>query len=242
MFINNIMKNKTIFYKIIIFCIIISLNVLNVQADNLIKKTTSTPHKNKTNTQKILKFPAYIFSYNPFISYFVASGYMGDVGTIQMWKITDVYSYKQCLKLTYEPKLNKSKLGWIGMAWQWPANNWGNNPKGGYDLSAAKSMFFFAKGDKGDELIEFKVGGTKGLYGDTEEISTGVIKLNKNWTLYKIDLKDKNLKNIITGFSIILVQNLNINGATFYLDEVYFTDKEAPDNSKLFEYGLPLAK
>ena len=101
---------------------------------------------------------------------------------------------------------------------------------GGYDLSNAKFLFFYARGEKGDEQVEFKMGGISGDYGDSGEAGTGIIKLSKEWMLYKIDLRGKNLKNIIGGFCFMLNSKFNPEGLSFYLSEIYYSHKEQPEN------------
>ena len=41
--------------------------------------------------------------------------------------------------------------GWGGVVWQSPAGDWGDRP-GGYDLTGAKRISFWARGDEGDEV------------------------------------------------------------------------------------------
>ncbi|MDD5066526.1 MAG: hypothetical protein PHF84_05715 [bacterium] len=192
--------------------------------------------------KKILKFPFHVFSYKAYTSYYVVSGYMGDVNCVRLLKIQDTYSYKNSLKLIYNPRYSQANKGWAGLGWQWPPNNWGENKKGGYDLSEAKYLFFWARGVKGDELVEFKIGGAKGPYGDTDEASTGVISLSRKWELYKIDLRGKNLKNVITALTIIVTQQLNPNGLTLYLNEIYYSKKDTPEQTRLFDYSSPVDK
>ncbi len=179
--------------------------------------------------KRIYKYPFYIFSYKRHISYYVLSGYMGDVEDIKVLKIRENYSFKTSLKIIYKPTFKNNNLGWVGVFWQWPPNNWGNKEGGGYDLSKAKYFFFYAKGAKGGELIEFKIGGIKGTYGDSAEISTGIISLTDKWKLYKINLKGYNLKNIIAGFGFLIQAALNPEGCTFYLNDIYYSNKNKPE-------------
>ena len=72
-------------------------------------------------------------------------------------------------------------MGWAGVAWQNPANNWGEFD-GGYNLTKAKKLSFWARGDKGGEIVEFKLGGTAANYPDSENLTTGALTLKNEWT------------------------------------------------------------
>lgn len=206
------------------------------------KEVKAGKKKTEEPLMKIYKYPFPIFSYKEYTSYFVVSGYMGDVKALKLVKVNDTYSFKTCLKISYQPKFQMDSQGWAGIAWQWPPNNWGDNKKGGYDLSDAKFLYFWARGAKGDELVEFKMGGAGGPYGDTDSATSGVIALSKKWQLYRIDLRKKNLKNVITAFTLIFTQALNPNGLTLFLNEIYYSKKETPEQSFLFDYTSPSVK
>lgn len=198
--------------------------------------------KNEFRGLKVKIFPFFVYSYKKYTSYFCLSGYMGDVSDLKVVKKRESYSFKNSLKIVYAPSYEAENKFWVGVFWQYPPNNWGDNDEGGYDISDAKCLFFFAKGQKGGELVEFKVGGIKGPYGDSDEISSGLISLTKSWKLYKIDLQDKDLKNIIGGFSVILQSNLNPDGVTMYLNDIYYSKKDKPENIFFMNYSSPLRK
>ena len=148
---------------------------------------------------------------------FTASGWMGNTGAISMDPAcTDnPHSGSACLKLQYNAPDN-----WGGIAYQSPANDWGDQP-GGYDLTGAKRLSFWARGDAGGEKIEIKVGtiATDKKYHDTSIVAKP-ITLTKNWKKYEIDLGGKDLSVIKTG----LVWSLGGQGkpVTFFLDDVQF--------------------
>lgn len=130
-----------------------------------------------------------------------------------------VFRGASCIKIDYKATGAK---GWAGLQWQFPPNNWGNR-KEGLDLTAKSKLVFFAKGKNGGEKIaEFKVGGIKGQYGDSDVSWIGNIRLTNEWKKYEIQLKDKNLEHIIGGFSLILTKYDNRYGAVVFLDEIYF--------------------
>jgi hypothetical protein len=108
------------------------------------------------------------------------------------------------------------------MYWQYPANNWGG-VDGGFDLSRAKKLTFWARGEKGGERIEeFKVGGIMGEYSDSDTAGIGPVVLDKEWKQYTIDLTGKDLSYIIGGFAWATNLDVNPDGAVFYLDEIKY--------------------
>lgn len=158
-----------------------------------------------------------------FKNHYIPSGWMGDYGDV---KINDAsaekpYSRKTAIKIVYTAQ-KKQGAGWAGIYWQDPANNWGNL-KGGYDLTGAKKLTFWARGEKGGEVVtEFKVGGINGEHSDTVSASIGPVTLTNEWKEYTIDLKDEDLSLVIGGFSFIVGGMENPEGATFYLDDIAF--------------------
>lgn len=128
-----------------------------------------------------------------------------------------------------------NKNNWAGIYWQYPENNWGDNT--GYDLTGATKLTFWARGQKGGEKIEFKVGGVNcppyydsgKSYQDTcGSITTGVITLEDTWQQYEIELADQDLSCIIGGFCWVANNNQNPNGCTFFLDDITY-DKQQLD-------------
>jgi hypothetical protein len=153
---------------------------------------------------------------------FYPTGWIGDSNDMQFdFNYRDKADSRDntCIKIQYKANGNK---GWAGLQWQYPPNNWGNK-KESIDLSKFKKLVFFAKGNSGGERVaEFKIGGIQGQYGDSDVAWIGNIKLSNDWQRYEISLKDKNLKNMIGGFSLILTKYDNRYGCVFYLDDIYF--------------------
>lgn len=158
-----------------------------------------------------------------FKNHFIPSGWMGDVGDIGFSDACTVepQSRRTCIKITYSAE-RKQGAGWAGVYWQDPANNWGSM-KGGYDLTGAKKLTFWARGDKGGEVVtEFKMGGLAGEYSDTASSAIGPVVLTKDWRQYTIDLEGEDLSNVIGGFAVILSSMENPQGATIYLDNIIY--------------------
>ncbi|TBR19957.1 hypothetical protein EPO66_00425 [bacterium] len=178
----------------------------------------------KAEGRKQEAMPFYVYADRGSMSnHFIPAGWMGDYGDLRYdggFK-TDPYLGDTCIKIVYSGKATQGAR-WAGIFWQNPANNWGTMD-GGFDLSKATKLTFWAKGDKGGERIEeFKVGGLMGEYSDTDTASIGPVILNKEWTQYTIDLKGKDMSYIIGGFTWATNADVNPEGAIFYLDEIKF--------------------
>ncbi len=148
---------------------------------------------------------------------YVWSGWMGKADAIAMdEKSTDnPKEGKECMKVEF-----KSADNFGGIVWQSPANDWGDAP-GGYDLTGAKKLTFWARGAAGGEKVEFKFGvlGKEKAFPDT---ASGAIveTLTTEWKQYEIPLDGKDLRRIKTGF-VWVVGNPG-KPVTFYLDEVKY--------------------
>ncbi len=147
---------------------------------------------------------------------YVPSGYMGNVGAIAMDAASaDRPRGKRCLQVRYTASDN-----WGGVVWQSPANDWGERP-GGFDLTGAKRLTFWARGDKGGESVTFQFGllGPDKAYHDS---GTGklTVTLTPDWKQYAIDLSGKNLADIKTGFCWVVAASGH--PVTFYLDAIQY--------------------
>jgi len=156
-------------------------------------------------------------------NHYVPSGWMGDYGAI---KVDDnckenTHGGMTCIKITYTGKHSQG-AGWAGVYWQNPANNWGYR-KGGFDLTGATSLTFWARGEKGGEVIgEFKMGGISGEYPDSDSTGIGPITLTKEWKQYTIDLEGLDLSYISGGFCWSASRLDNPESITFYLDDIKY--------------------
>ncbi len=156
-------------------------------------------------------------------NHYIASGWMGDHGDLKLndQSMQEPQSGKTCIEVVYIAKKSQNQ-GWAGIYWQNPANNWGNK-KGGFDLTGMTKITFWAKGAKGGEIIsKFMVGGIKGTYPDSAEVEEGPIELTDTWKQYSINLAGKDLSYISAGFAFVVNADMNMDGATFYLDEIKY--------------------
>lgn len=149
--------------------------------------------------------------------YFHPSGWMGD-GEYGERYITFTRSAEH-IKITYTP----GPKGWAGIYWQFPDGNWGEQP--GRNLTGAQRLTFWAKGEIGTEIVEFKTGGMRGQrYEDSFEKSLGRINLSQSWEQYEIDLTGHDLSSVIGAFAWIASKDANPGGLTFYLKDIYFEE------------------
>jgi hypothetical protein len=122
-----------------------------------------------------------------------------------------------CIKVSYEP----GSRGWAGVYWQYPDGNWGKVP--GREVKGAKTVEFWARGEKGGEVVSFKVGGINQLkYKDSLDISMDPVVLTTEWKQFEIDLGGADTSSVIGAFAWIASKDGNPGGLTFYLDDIRF--------------------
>lgn len=180
--------------------------------------------RRKLPEREPVAMPFYIFNNSIFppAKNFCPSGYMGDVPNVMLTGsftklLQDGYP---ALKVSFNPA---GGGGWAGVLWQNPPNNWGELD-GGYNLSRARKLTFWARGDRGGEAVEFKFGGITGLYPDSDSRSTGEIVLTAEWKEYAIDLKGADLRYVSGGFGFSVRKDVNRNGCVFFLDNMKFEE------------------
>ena len=149
---------------------------------------------------------------------YVASGYMGNAGAIKMEadSTDNPHSGATCLKVDFTLKDN-----WGGVVWQSPVNDWGDAP-GGWDLTGAKKLTFWARGAKGGEVVSFSLGliGKDKKFPDSASNQLEKVRLTDEWSQYTIYLKGQDLSRIKTGFAwVVAGQGQPV---TFYLDDIRY--------------------
>ncbi|MFN0118560.1 MAG: hypothetical protein ACKVQC_09755 [Elusimicrobiota bacterium] len=170
------------------------------------------------------------------LNHYAPSGWMGDFGDLKLnqgWVKADKPATKDakkdkaaatedtCIQIKYTAE-RKQGAGWGGIYWQHPANNWGDK-RGGFDLSSYTKLTFWAKGERGDEVVDkFFIGGITGQTeeGDSDEASIAPVSLGKEWKQYTIDLKGLDLSHIIGGFGFAANADANPKGFNIYVDEI----------------------
>ena len=156
-------------------------------------------------------------------NHYAPSGWMGDWGDLKLnqAQFDNPRSGTTCIQVDYTIKRSQG-ANWAGIYWQNPPNNWGSKP-GGFDLTGASKLVFWARGEKGGEIIhEFRTGGITGEYSDSDVAGFGPVRLTKEWKKYEIDLTDKDLTSISGGFMWSANVENNPEGFTIYFDDIRY--------------------
>lgn len=114
-----------------------------------------------------------------------------------------------------------SREGFGGVVWQNPPNDWGDAP-GGFDLRKAKRLTFWARGDRGGEVVSFSAGvlGDDKKFRDSARIELPNVTLTPDWKQYSIDVAGLDLSIIKTGFAWSTASRGE--PVVFYLDDVRY--------------------
>jgi exo-beta-1,3-glucanase (GH17 family) len=205
------------------------LPMILAMGDGPLPTSMPAPIPSVTPTPTAQTFNVYT-EYDVVTNHFFPTGWMGDVEDIGMYGCWpgDPHSGQTAIKVNYSAEKSQGK-GWIGVYWQEPKTNWGNF-QGGYNLTSAKRLTFWAKGARGGEKVEFSTGG---IWPDLcaafrnpdslqPAVSSDIITLTDSWRQYTIDLRGKDLSNIIGGFAFVATACANPDGAIFYLDDIQF--------------------
>ncbi|MBN2711324.1 MAG: hypothetical protein JXR97_02680, partial [Planctomycetes bacterium] len=93
---------------------------------------------------------------------------------------------------------------------------------GGWDLTGAKKLSFWARGAQGGEKVKIEAGilDSKAKYPDSTKLSLGEVVMTKEWKKHEIDLAGKDLSCIKTGFCWVVAGQGN--PMTFYFDEIKY--------------------
>ncbi len=150
------------------------------------------------------------------------SGWMGAIESLTLDgdHAGNPHDGKACIKMRFVGEVGT----WVGVAWQHPANNWGDQ-EGGYDLTGAKYLELWARGEYSTEKISVAVGllGRDKAHPDSGKTAPQEIRLTRDWQRFRIRVKKLDLSSIKTG----LVVTLRGQGSpvTVYLDSIRFVRK-----------------
>lgn len=154
------------------------------------------------------------FEYMPW----VPSGWMGSIDSLTLdgQFAENPHQGHASIKMRYEGRYN-----WVGVAWQHPANNWGDQ-EGGFDLSEANELELWARGEYGGEKVTFGVGLLEDdkAYPDSGIAKVDGIELTRDWQRYVVPLKRVDLSSIKTGFVVTVTGRQT--PVTVYLDDIRF--------------------
>lgn len=148
---------------------------------------------------------------------FAPSGYMGNMSSLSHDEYHKEYvkNGENAFMIKYD-----SKGGWYGLAFQDPANDWGDI-LGGYNIEGATSFSFWAKASEWNVKAKFGFGliEKEKKFPDSAIVSKE-FELSKQWEKYTIPIKKADLSCIRTGFVIFG----GSSGKPFeiYLDDIVF--------------------
>jgi glucan 1,3-beta-glucosidase len=172
-------------------------------------------------------FGVYTDGFDP-ANHYVPSGYMGDIHAVtlsQAWT-RNPHGGRTCIRAAYRGPGSGSQ-GWAGVYWQDPVDNWGTVPgPTGYNLSRATRLTFWVRGQTGGERVRFMAGGIAGRHGDSLRpvLRTHWLKLSRSWKKITMRLTGQDLTHIIGGFGWVASTARDPHGATFYLDDISYSD------------------
>lgn len=150
---------------------------------------------------------------------YAPSGFMGNTQAIEMDFTCEVQPRvgQHCLRVAY-----RANDGWGGVLWQSPPNDWEGEQPGGFDLTAAKALEFFVRGETTGTVVSFKLGGTGSgtLYADTAVAERADVRLTTVWQKIRIPLEGLDRSRIKTGFGWSLAGQGQ--PVTFYLDQIRY--------------------
>ncbi len=157
---------------------------------------------------------------------FISSGWMGDGEKgkqyLQMTPVTGENPRPNdennvVMKVRYQV----GSIGWAGVYWQWPPNNWGDKPV--KQIKGATKVTFWAAGQKGGEIVEFKAGGVTGKpCQDSFEVSLGRVALTKQWKRYEILLRRDERTPLAVVGAFAWVAEATPGGLTFFIDSIRY--------------------
>ena len=141
----------------------------------------------------------------------------------------DCHTGSDCLRFTYRPGGEWGRACW----WPFciasvisqtldiePGDNCSINVLKAGNLSEVNRLAFWARGDQGGEIIEFRIGGVD--MSPTPGRSLGRVTLTSTWQEYEISLENMSLIDAIGLFVWFATDSDNPQGAVFYLDDVRF--------------------
>ncbi len=148
------------------------------------------------------------------------TGWLGDskAMSLDMKSADNPHAGKTCIRIDFRGTTGNV----AGMVWQNPNNNWGTEA-GGYNLTGARSLTFWARGASGGEKVTFGYGmiGKDKPYPDSSSAALKGVTLTKDWQQYSISLVGRDLSCIISGFYWTAAEM--DKPITFFLDDIEYS-------------------
>ena len=163
---------------------------------------------------------------------FTPTNYMGATEALSIdeyWRQAP-HSGNSCIRVRFVPP---DQASWAGAYWVGPYfNHWGDYP--GYTLKGAKRLVFWARGARGGESVQFKVGGMDSP-GKPFRDSFGPlpanepwVRLSRQWQPFTIDLAGADTSSLLGGFCFATNAPANPKGCEFFLDDIIIVADGVP--------------
>lgn len=179
---------------------------------------------------KVSRFPFYIYQdATSKINNYVLTGWTGDYRSLKIdsrWKENET-DENTSIRLSFIPRMD-IKDSIAGISFQANPDNYWGSLRGGYDLTKAKRLFLFARGERGGEQIE--IGMRKHSRNEMSR-NSGLINLTRDWKLYELDLTGLSFEDTAGGLYVIL--HSHVYSVTVYLDEIYYSQDTQPAFTEL---------
>jgi len=173
------------------------------------------------------------------IEFSVPSGWMGDAlsengqtAVLSGGRAGECHWGNGCYRVEYK----LGKLGWAAFAWQVVPEgnaNWGEHSGVNLSSSRFQSLRLWAKGQVENDAapkVQFKSGGNiapqfSATVQGTYAVATPQLQLSGDWNPVCLDLKNRNLSNVVSPFTVAVsrIYNPEIKTVVIQLDDVYFS-------------------
>ena len=181
----------------------------------------------------LLRLPAFVYldGGSP-RNHFVPTNYIGDAASLTVDEYCHIKprSGDSCVRVEFTASRPDT---WTGVYWMGPYfNHWGDYP--GYRAGVVRKLVFWARGAKGGEAVQFKIGGIRSD-GKPFRDSFGPLpvgeawaRLSAKWQQFVIALPRVDTSSLLSGFSLVTNAAANPRGCAFYLDDIVLISDEMP--------------
>ncbi|MBU1044946.1 MAG: hypothetical protein KJ915_11175 [Candidatus Omnitrophica bacterium] len=153
----------------------------------------------------------------------VPCNWMGDFKCIDLFQNCrdNPQTGEFCMRWKYIPE-SMQEEGWVGVYWQTYHKSGETQMRDGVDLRQAKKITLWARGEQGNEKIKIKVGGLGGRFPDSDQKTSDVLTLSKDWQQFSVNLEDVDMSFIDGIFCWLTDKKMNPDGCVFYLDNIRY--------------------
>ncbi|MBL8006414.1 MAG: hypothetical protein JNJ56_02700 [Ignavibacteria bacterium] len=245
-------RSVTICIVLFIFC-----NITSCNKDCPVDNNSGTPIDTRSYLKKT--FDRYHETFDVYSdldaagNHFVLPGRMNNAPPMDLGFTNNPNSGYTCIKATYTRGNGTNWSGWYFLNGVLEGNqtspsvNWGDIPDAGVNVGSPGVLTFYAKGETGNERVEFFLAGAGRdengnpiePYPDSSpKCSTGYITLTRDWKQYSINTTGRNLSYVLGGFGWVSRDSENNSSITFYLDDIKFNSTRLTEPRLLVSYEV----